>query len=48
VLWLWGRPVTDAGLEELVDLKNLAALHAAKTKVTDAGVAQLQKIAAEM
>jgi hypothetical protein len=35
--------ITDAGLEHLKGLKNLKAVNLRATKVTDAGVADLQK-----
>jgi internalin A len=35
--------VTDAGLKDLKELKNLTTLYLINTKVTDAGVAELQK-----
>ncbi|HEV3438242.1 MAG TPA: hypothetical protein VG122_12835 [Gemmata sp.] len=35
--------MTDMGLKELAQLKKLAVLDLAVTKVTDAGVAELQK-----
>src|SRR5438552_2461631 len=40
---LGGAKVTDAGLKELKDLKKLTLLWLRDTKVTDAGVADLQK-----
>ena len=39
----WSKQVTDAGLKELKDLKQLTRLNLADTKVTDDGVAELQK-----
>jgi Leucine-rich repeat (LRR) protein len=36
-------PVTDAGLKELTELKNLQKLFLSDTQVTDAGVAELKK-----
>ncbi|OWK37783.1 hypothetical protein [Fimbriiglobus ruber] len=36
--------VTDAGLKELANLKNLASLALCETKVTDAAVEALQKV----
>lgn len=35
--------VTDAGLRELTDLKQLTALHLDSKRVTEAGAAELQK-----
>ena len=35
--------MTDAGLKELAPLKNLTSLNLSDTKVTDAGVKELQK-----
>jgi hypothetical protein len=38
-----GTPVTDAGLKELVDFKNLRSLHLNRTKVTNNGLKELRK-----
>jgi hypothetical protein len=35
--------VTDAGLKELAGLKSLQSLDLSRTKVTDAGLKELQK-----
>ena len=40
---LTGTEVTDAGLKELKHLKQLTSLYLGITKVTDDGVADLQK-----
>jgi hypothetical protein len=40
---LGGTQVTDAGLKELKDLKQLTSLYLGDNKVTDDGVADLQK-----
>ena len=39
-----GTEVTDAGLKELVALKNLTHLHLSLTKITDEGLQQLVKL----
>src|SRR5438477_11668371 len=41
---LTGTKVTDAGLKELKDLKQLTSLILAKTKVTDAGLKELKQL----
>ena len=43
MLGLSGTRITDRSLEHLSGLKNLSSLFALETKVTDAGVAKLQK-----
>ena len=40
---LAGTDVMDAGLKELANLKSLSRLTLCETKVTDAGVEELQK-----
>ncbi len=43
MLYLSDTKVTDVGLKELVNLKNLSSLSLSLTQVTDAGVAELKK-----
>jgi internalin A len=38
-----GTQVTDAGLKELKELKQLTELHLQRTKLTDAGVKELKE-----
>jgi hypothetical protein len=40
---LFGAAVSDAGLAQLSGLKNLKSLYVFQTKVTDEGIAKLQK-----
>lgn len=47
LLWslnLRGTAITNAGLKNLADAKNLTRLHLEQTKVDDAGLAHLQKL----
>jgi len=41
VLWITGTEVTDAGLKELGNYKGLTKVYLKRTRVTDAGVAEL-------